>query len=200
MFQCLRIKSDRRLTPMYRLGLNLYHRPTYLRRKILIVVTYIGFLTISLLPLIADAVSDIFCPPNHPNCPFHERDPIFLFEGLHIFLLVPFFTTIPLIIGIYKQVRRPLQTQTLTGLKLQTAAFMLSAVFWIYRVSAPWDLYRTYLEDGHPIILALMVWYQMVGFVTINDALFALGQGIFLWLALRQNRRAEEGERQPLLA
>jgi hypothetical protein len=38
----------------------------------------------------------------------------------------------------------------------------------------------------------------MGGFVTVDDALFALGQGTF-WLSLRQIKRAEEGERQPIV-
>ncbi|KAJ6103767.1 hypothetical protein N7486_003989 [Penicillium sp. IBT 16267x] len=182
------------------LGLNLYHRPTSRLRKTLILVIYIGFLVFSLGPVITDAVSDTFCPPNYPNCPWHKRDAIALFHGLHSFILLPFFTTIPLIIGIYKQVRSPLQTQSLTGLKLQTAAFMLSAVFWVPRLSAPWDSWLEYLNEGHSIAIFFMGWYRAVGFETVNDAVFALGQGILLWLTLRQNRRAEEGERQPLLA
>lgn len=125
-----------------------------------------------------------------------ERDPLALFQGLHAIILLPFLTTIPLVMGTFKQAHMPLQSQSLTGLKLQTAAFMLSAVSWVPRVSVPWDLY---LDGGHPIILIINAWYHNVGFVAVNDALFALGQGILLWLSLRQIRRAEEGERQPLL-
>jgi hypothetical protein len=162
----------------------------------LTVVIYFGFLIISIVPVIADAVSDIFCPPHHPNCPEMERDPIALFQGLHSVILLPFLTTIPLLIGIFKQARMPLHTQSLTGLKLQAAAFMLSAISWVPRVSVPWDLY---LDGGHPIIGIINAWYHMVGFVAVDDALFALGQVFLLWLSLRQIRRAEEGERQPLL-
>ena len=180
---------------MYRLGLNLYHKPTSRLRKTLVVAIYIGFLIISLVPVIADAVSDIFCPPDRPNCPEHERDAIALFQGLHAVILLPVFTTIPIIIGIFKQARSTLQTQSLTGLKLQTTAFILSALFWVPRVSAPWDLY---LDGGHPIIIIVNAWYHMVGFVAVDDAVFAGGQGVLLWLSLRQNM--EEGEREPLLA
>lgn len=181
---------------MRRLGLNLYHIPTNPFRKFLAVVIYLGFLMVSIVPVIADAVSDVFCPPDHPNCPEHQRDPIFLFQGLHAVILLPFLTTIPLVIGIIKQACMPLQTQSLIGLKLQTVAFVLSAIFWVPRVSVPWDLY---LDGEHPIILVINTWYHMVGFVAVDDAVFALGQGILLWLSLRQMRRAEEGERQPLL-
>ncbi|CAG7981122.1 unnamed protein product, partial [Penicillium nalgiovense] len=60
------------------LGLNLYHKHTSRLHKTLIVATYIGFLIISLVPVIAHTVSDI-CPPDYPNCPEHERDAIALF-------------------------------------------------------------------------------------------------------------------------
>ncbi|KAJ5992002.1 hypothetical protein N7451_007726 [Penicillium sp. IBT 35674x] len=182
------------------LGLNLYHRLTSRLRKTLIVVVYISFLIFSLGPLIIDAVSDTFCPLDHPDCPWHERDVTAFLEGLHSFVLLPFLSTIPLVIGIYKQVRSPLQTQSLMGLKLQIAAFMLSAVFWVPRLSAPWDLFLEYLNEGHPINIFILGWYRTVGFETVNDFVFAWGQGMLLWLTLRQNRRAEEGERQPLLA
>jgi hypothetical protein len=185
-----------RLTKTYRLGLNLYHKPTSRLRKALIAAIYSGFLIISLAPVIADAVSDIFCPPDHPNCPEHERDAIALFQGLHAVILLPFLTTVPLVVGIYKQARRPLQTQSPTGLKLQTAAFMLSAISWVPRVSVPWDLY---LDGEHPVIMVINAWYHMVGFVAVDNAVYALGQGTVLWLSSRQIRRAEEGERQPLL-
>jgi hypothetical protein len=89
-----------------------------------------------------------------------------------------------MIIGIYKQARSPLQTQSLTGLKLQTAGFMLSAVCWVPRLSAPWDLFLKYFNEGHSIIILLIGWYQAVGFETFNDAVFAVGQGMLLWLTL----------------
>ncbi|KAJ5164248.1 uncharacterized protein N7500_006078 [Penicillium coprophilum] len=90
----------------------------------------------------------------------------------------------------------PLQTQSLTGLKFQAVAFMLSAISWVPRVSVPWDLY---LDGEHPIMMVVNSWYHMVGFVAVDDAFFALGQGFLLWLSLQQIRRAEDEERQPLL-
>ncbi|KAJ5947379.1 hypothetical protein N7466_000394 [Penicillium verhagenii] len=47
--------------------------------------------------------------------------------------------------------------------------------------------------------MVINAWYHMVGFVAVDDAIFALGQAILLWLSLRQVRRADDGERQPLL-
>lgn len=146
--------------------------------------------------MVADAVSDIFCPPGHPNCPEMDRDAVALFQGLHSVILLPFLTTLPLVIAIAKQAFMPRQTQSLTGLKIQAIVLMLSAISWVPRVDAPWDIY---LEGRHPIILVFNAWYHMVGFVAVNDGIFALGQAILLWLSLRQMRRAEDAERQPLL-
>ncbi|KAJ6016275.1 hypothetical protein N7540_010866 [Penicillium herquei] len=151
---------------------------------------------ISLAPLVADAVSDIFCPPHHPNYPKVGQDPIAHFQGLNSVLPLPLLTTLPLIIALVKQARMPFQTQSPTGVKLQAAVFMLSAILWVLRVSFPLDLY---LDEGYPIILIINAWYHMVGFVAVDDSVFALGQGVLLLLSLRQFRRAEDGERQPLL-
>jgi hypothetical protein len=181
---------------MYSFGLSLCHKPASRLIKALLVAMYIVFLLVSLVPLIADSVPDFFCPPSLPGWDESECDGLAIFEGLHAMFFLPLLTTIPLVIGIYKQVRNPLQTQSLTGLKLQTAIFALSAVFWIPRVPFPWDLY---FHRNYSVIFVLRSWYIYVGFVTVNDAIFALGQGILLWLSLRQ-RRAEETERQPLLA
>ena len=157
---------------------------------------YFGFLMVSLVPMVVDAVSDTFCPPDRPNCPELDRDVVGLFQGLHSVILLPFLTTLPLVIALVKQACMPTQTFGLNGLKLQAAVFMLSAISWVPRVSVPWDLY---LDGEYPVIMVIIAWYHKVGFVAVNDALFALGQAILLWLSIRQIRRAEDGERQPLL-
>ncbi|CAG8126184.1 unnamed protein product [Penicillium nalgiovense] len=61
----------------------------------------------------------------------------------------------------------------------QTAAFILPAVF-VPRIYVPWDLY---LDSGRPFIMIANAWYYMVGFVAVDDAVFALGQGMLLWLS-----------------
>jgi hypothetical protein len=64
---------------MYRLGLIFYYKSVSRLRKSLIVAIYFDFFIILLVSVIADVVSDIRCPPNHPNCPENGRDAIALF-------------------------------------------------------------------------------------------------------------------------
>ncbi|KAJ5479871.1 hypothetical protein N7530_005380 [Penicillium desertorum] len=152
--------------------------------------------------LIVDAATDVFCPPDRPNCPEIDRDAIAMFEGLHSNLLLPFFTVMLLAIGFYRQMRKPVQNLSLTGLKLQAAVFALSATSWAFRLYFPWPIYREDPRRSWPLYLILPAWYQGVGFVAFDDAVFALGQAILLDLALRQQRRvgAADTEIQPLLA
>lgn len=105
-------------------------------------------------------------------------------------------------IGFYRQARKPTQNLSLIGLKLQAAIFTLSAVSWVFRLCFPWYLYREDPRGSWPLYLIFPMWYQGVGFVAIDDAAFALGQGILLYLGLQQQRRvkAADAERQPLLA
>ncbi|CAG7981086.1 unnamed protein product [Penicillium nalgiovense] len=183
-------------------ALNLYYNSAGRLSKALTILIYIGFLMISLMPLVVDATTDVFCPPDRPNCPEIDRDAIAMFEGLHSNLLLPFFTIILLVIGFYRQMRKPIQNLSLTGLKLQAAVFTLSAISWAFRLYFPWHLYHEDPRRSWPLYLILPAWYQGVGFVAFDDAAFALGQGILLYLALRQQRRAgaADAERQPLLA
>lgn len=81
------------------------------------------------MPLIIDATTDVFCPPDKPNCPEYDRDPIVLFEGYHVFALVPVIVTL-LILGLYKQARASPLKLSLPWLKLQAVIFMLSAASW----------------------------------------------------------------------
>ncbi|KAL3447850.1 hypothetical protein BJX65DRAFT_276126 [Aspergillus insuetus] len=96
------------------------------------------------------------------------------------------------------------------GLAAQSVLFIILAVSWIFRVSSPpvpegatwWD-YRV-LRD----------WFELVGSVAVDNAVFGIGQGILLLIVLRSGKKGwgeelgeqEEGEgalgteREPLLA
>jgi hypothetical protein len=185
---------------MHRFFLCLYFKPISRLRKALIIAIYVFFLIISLMPLIIDATTDVFCPPQEPNCPEYDRDPIVLFEGYHVFALVPVIG-IPLILGLYKQARASSLNLSLPGLKLQAVIFMLSAGSWVLRLSFPWKAYLGQPQGRVPIYLVIPAWWRMIGFVAVDDAIFALGQGSLLWLALRREKRlaASDPERRPLL-
>jgi hypothetical protein len=186
---------------MYSFGLSLYSSPASRLRKALTTITYIGYLMISLVPVLIDSATDVFCSTFEPNCPEIERDVIWFFVAVHSNFLFPFFTVIPLVIGFYRQARKPTQDLCLIGLKLQIAVFTLSAISWGFRLYFPWYLYREDPRGSWPLYMILPAWYQGVGFVAIDDAAFALGQGILLYLGLRQRRiEATDTERQPLLA
>jgi hypothetical protein len=123
-----------------------------------------------------------------------------LFEGYHVFALVPVIV-IPLILGLYKQARASSLNLSLPGLELQAVIFMLSAASWVLRLSFPWKAYLGQPQGRVPISLVIPAWWRMIGFVAVDDAIFALGQGILLWLALRREKRlaASDPERRPLL-
>ncbi|KAF4205921.1 hypothetical protein CNMCM5878_006475 [Aspergillus fumigatiaffinis] len=118
-------------------------------------------------------------PPQEPNCPEYDRDPIVLFEGYHVFALVPVIV-IPLILGLYKQARASSLNLSLPGLELQAVIFMLSAASWVLRLSFPWKAYLGQPQGRVPISLVIPAWWRMIGFVAVDDAIFALGQGILL--------------------
>ncbi|OQD63043.1 hypothetical protein PENPOL_c010G04209 [Penicillium polonicum] len=183
-------------------GLGLYNSSASRLHKALTIIIYIGYLMISLVPVIIDSLTDVFCSTDKPNCPEVERDVIFFFMAVHSNLLFPFFTVIPLVIGFYRQARKPTQNLNLIGLKLQAAIFTLSAISWVFRLFFPWYLYREDPRGSWPLYSILPAWYQGVGFVAIDDVTFALGQGVLLYLGLRQQRRVEAADaaRQPLLA
>jgi hypothetical protein len=153
------------------------------------------------MPLIIDATTDTFCPPERPNCSVMDRDPIAFFEGVHNFYFLPIIITL-LVLGFYEQARLPLLNLNITWLKLQAVMFALSAVTWTLRLYFPWKIFLEQPRGSVPIYLVIPSWWQMVGFIASNDAIFAIGQGVLLRLALRQRRRVEafDAERQPLLS
>lgn len=45
----------------------------------------------------------------------------------------------------------------------------------------------------------LREWYWLVGWATLNNLAFALGQGLLEWIVVRQKREVGGGEEEPLL-
>jgi hypothetical protein len=76
------------------------------------------------------------------------------------------------------------------SLALQSVLFILLAISWIFRVSFPplpegatwWD-YRV-----------LKVWFEMVGSVAVDNAVFGIGQGILLLIVARSRGRGGVGK------
>lgn len=155
-----------------------------------------------MVPLILQPTTDA-CHPEKPNCPEYYGDPILLFYGYRHFVLVPIIVTL-LILGLYKQARSSSLNLSLAGLRLQAVIFIFSAASWVFRLPFPW---KTLLQQPYgrvPMYLVIPAWFHMIGFVAVDDAIFALGQGflaVLLWLALRRERRLADSDpqREPLL-
>lgn len=86
-----------------------------------------------------------------------------------------------------------------TGLAVQAVVFAFIAIAWIGRLGFPWDK----VDEFGPSLGLLTYWYQWVGWVTVDSAIFAVAQGVLFWLASRHQRGvgadAVGGETEPLL-
>ncbi|KAK4155115.1 hypothetical protein C8A00DRAFT_42259 [Chaetomidium leptoderma] len=73
---------------------------------------------------------------------------------------------------------------SLLGLAVQAVVFALLAPAWLGRLVFPWE------ELGDvPLSLRVLIWFQVVGYVPFDYALFAVSQAVLLWLAVRHGRR-----------
>lgn len=54
-------------------------------------------------------------------------------------------------------------------------------------------------QDAH-FIVNLRDWHWLLGWATINNVIFGLGQGRLAWIASRQRGGDGQGEQDPLLA
>ncbi|TPR04534.1 MgsA AAA+ ATPase C terminal family protein [Aspergillus niger] len=200
-------------------------RPHRRLRTLLVLALYCFFLLFTLVPLILDLTTDVFCPPNHPHdCLLPERDVVPFLRGIHCYFLLPLTTVILPVLGIFKQAMRippshpptPTTPTDLNGLLarsrlFQAAIFALSAILWIFRLP-PGQQER---EDDppppdapllpRPWLLVFLHWWMFMGYMTVDEAIFAIGQGVLGYLALRKAAEAdgrsegEEAERRPLL-
>jgi hypothetical protein len=155
----------------------------------LIIASYVFFL-ISVVPLILQPTTDA-CHPGKPDCPKYYGDPILLFYGYPHFVWVPIIVTL-FTLGLYKQARSSSLNLSLAGLSLQAVIFMLSAASWVFRLPFPWKALIEQPYGPVPMYLVIPAWFHMIGFVAVDDAIFALGQGVLavlLWLALRREKR-----------
>ncbi|PYH83085.1 hypothetical protein BO82DRAFT_391066 [Aspergillus uvarum CBS 121591] len=101
---------------------------------------------------------------------------------------------------------------------LQAAIFAVSAVLWIFRLAPVWKLLR-YAPPRDPSepappppplswLRLVLVWWVQLGYVAVDDGVFAVGQGVLGYLGLRQGADEARGycggdgdaERRPLLA
>jgi hypothetical protein len=122
-----------------------------------------------------------------------------IFSGVHS-LFLSWIVTGFNILAIYfqvKETRLRLQEQALSrmGLAVQVVVFILLAFSWIGRVEFP------YPDGGFPWTY-MSTWYELVGWATVDNGIFAMGQAILLCIVSRQeafNSGVVHGETEPLL-
>jgi hypothetical protein len=126
-----------------------------------------------------------------------------LYHGIHTLFLSWIITGFG-VAAVFFQVRKtvtlsPSQALSRVGQAAQAVVFALAAVSWVMRVRFPWELL-----DGHQVTFGVIVtWYELVGWAAVDNAVFALGQGVLLGVVSRHKVKVEEtseGEAQPLLS
>ncbi len=153
---------------------------------------YIAFLLISLVPLLADLI----IPSGREDRRWFGA----LYGGIHS-LFIGFIITGLNIAAVYAQIgemRLGPSEQALSrlGLAVQAVVFALVAWSWILRVEFP------YGDIEHFSLWGLWTWYELVGWVAVDNAIFALGQAVLFWITIRHmgyERGALSDENTPLL-
>ena len=143
---------------------------------------YAFHLLISVVPLFADAYTA------GPDYDMGRSWNLAYFSMGHV-LLTPAFTALAAAALWPQALAIGLDTRALSpeGLAAQTILFALLALSWPWRLWVPTDLGRI---NG--------TWYQLVGFVPVDHAVFATVQAVLLWIAVRRRQHGEtigrEGE------
>lgn len=151
-----------------------YRRENH-RLPITIIAMYISFLMISIVPLLLEVIST---EPSDEHRWFGA-----IFFGIHSMFLAPLITAFALVAFVV-QARETLALPgsgtgalSTTGLALQTVVFAVLAATW-------WPG-RLVLDVSSPPFLP---WYQLVGFVPVDNGVFALEQAALLVIAAWHRR------------
>jgi hypothetical protein len=125
-----------------------------------------------------------------------------LYHGIHTLLLSWIITGLG-VAAVFFQAREtvtrsPCQALSRVGLAAQAVVFALVAVSWVMRVGFPWELL-----DGRQVTFGVFTtWYELVGWAAVDNAVFALGQGV-LWEVVSRHQvkgdNVSESETQSLL-
>jgi hypothetical protein len=84
---------------------------------------------------------------------------------------------------------------SLTGLASQAIIFAVLGLSWVFRARLDHKLSDFFRTWG-----SFTTWYQLVGWVAVDNLIFAVVQGILFLVVLRRKRMAiAEGENEPLL-
>ncbi|KAH7371846.1 hypothetical protein BKA64DRAFT_268214 [Cadophora sp. MPI-SDFR-AT-0126] len=146
-----------------------------------VIAIYVSYLLISIIPLLVDTLNF-----GGRNDPYRKWAGAF-FSGVHTMFISPI-VTILCVTAFFAQARetglRPDPgALSVTGLAIQAIVFVFVAVAWLGRLAFPWDKL-----EGYGMISYLAMWYQLVGWVAIDTAIFAVVQAVLFWLASRRGR------------
>ncbi|KAH7392463.1 hypothetical protein DE146DRAFT_141843 [Phaeosphaeria sp. MPI-PUGE-AT-0046c] len=153
--------------------------------------TYIAFLFVSIIPVLSDAAFSCRGP--------NRRMEMDIFFGIHTQFL-SWIITSTYVVAIYfqiKEIRLRPQDQALVslGLALQAVVFTLLAFSWVGRIRFPYP-------DGGLQWTYLSAWYQLVGWATVDNSIFAIGQATLLSIIAGHRsciHTSVDSETEPLL-
>lgn len=174
--------------------------PDHGRRKT-VSVLYLSFLLVSFGPVFVDAITD------HSRDQYHGWGLVMLAD-VHLLFVVPVVNLLG-IAALVAQARAVmgaapgsgLGALSPVGLIAQGLVFALLALSWPWRLAFPWDQ----IEGDVVNWVVLKAWFQVVGFVAVDYAVFALGQFVLLLIAMRHGLQHQDisglsaGETEPLL-
>jgi hypothetical protein len=168
----------------------LYYSPSRPRQKGVVIAIYITFLFISIIPGVFETTLP---PPGDEGRDWFSA----LFGGYHVLYINPVVTAIA-IAAFLPQARETLSRPdrgalSLTGLATQAVVFAIVAACWPFRMTLPSSFWHS----------KPFGWYQLIGWATADNGVFAVVQAVLWWIAMRCGRGNQEvvisGERSPLL-
>ncbi|KFZ18427.1 hypothetical protein V502_04103 [Pseudogymnoascus sp. VKM F-4520 (FW-2644)] len=165
------------------------HSPRSL--KVSVVAVYISFLLISVVPTFIDAID-----PAEPSQRIWISGILISVHTMYINPIV----TMGIIWAFCAQRHKASALSTL-GLATQAVVFSLVALSWTSRVRFIDDLHG--VPPGVPLQRIFIFWYQVVGWATVDNAIFAMIQFVLFCLATHHKRRIADSfslpEQEPLL-
>lgn len=139
------------------------------------------------MPLFIDAANGDGGPEDS-----YRKWAVALFHGAHSIFVNPIVTLLAvaaLVVQARETLSRPSSAAlSLVGLAVQAAVFILLSLSWTARLVLPWDW-----RDVRPALHVLITWYQLIGFVPVDHAVFAVVQAVLCWLATRHRAGIETG-------
>lgn len=176
--------------------MGLYYPSDHSRRyKFIIVICYLTFMLISIIPLLIDIMGHYIIGSWGDT----DRDfALGLFLGLHYFYVHP----IIFFVGLFAWLpqsreldsRTRLHALSMTGLAVQAITFTIVGISWIFRINLFGDALTRL-----PFWLTVTDWLKLVWWAAEDNLVFAAVQAGLFFKARRKARLQTGGETEPLL-